>query len=405
MQALTLSKRQARRFLLAHQGLWPPHSLAGKTGILEHLQKIRTIQFDPLNIVGHNSDLVLQARLANYRPQMLQELLYRDRVLVDGLDKMMSIYPMEDWPNFQRQRGSAREYFRRNTQQAADILPIIREQIRQQGPLSSIDLDMDESIDWAWAPTRLVRATMESMFGWGELVIHHRVHTRKYYDFAERHISPDILNIGDPNPSEPGYHDWHISRRLGSVGLLWGKASDAWLAMPGIKSKQRIEALNRLVDREEILLLTVEGISAPVYMRRLDYALVEDRLSNQKTRKRAVILAPLDNLLWDRRWIEQLFNFSYVWEVYKPAPERKFGYYVLPILYGDRFVARFEPGWEKERNALVIKNWWWEAGIKQTKSMQTELHRCFKRFQSYLGVNELSLDPVLAKNVQIQWLG
>ena len=98
MVSLTLTNEQARRVILSHQGLWPPYEREGKAGVLGTIRRVGCIQFDPLNIVGRNPELVLQARVTDFAPLMLQELLYEDRALVDGWDKNMSIYPVEDWP-------------------------------------------------------------------------------------------------------------------------------------------------------------------------------------------------------------------------------------------------------------------------------------------------------------------
>jgi uncharacterized protein YcaQ len=98
-----------------------------------------------------------------------------------------------------------------------------------------------------------------------------------------------------------------------------------------------------------------------------------------------------------------LFNFSYRWEVYKPANERQYGYYVLPVLYGDRFVARFEPGREKKGGALLIKNWWWEADVEVTSKMQSALQEAFRHFLAYLGTNQLRLEPS-AQAQNLEWL-
>ena len=119
---------------------------------------------------------------------------------------------------------------------------------------------------------------------------------------------------------------------------------------------------------------------------------------------RAAILAPLDNLLWERELVTQLFDFDYTWEVYKPIPERKYGYYVLPILYGDRFIARFEPGRDKRNGALTIKNWWWEPGATPTTEMHTVLRDCFKRFLGYLSTEKLQVDRTLVKREGLDWL-
>jgi uncharacterized protein YcaQ len=117
-----------------------------------------------------------------------------------------------------------------------------------------------------------------------------------------------------------------------------------------------------------------------------------------------VILAPLDNLLWDRRLVKELFDFDYIWEVYKPVAERRYGYYVLPILYGDQFVARFEPGRDKKSGALLIENWWWEDGVNPSEKMQSELRRCFERFLGILGTDDLRMDSKIAEQAGLDWL-
>jgi hypothetical protein len=390
--AISLTKQQARRYLLAHQGLWPPHALQGKAGALSYVRRVGCIQFDPLNIVGRNPELVLQARVADFRPAMLEELLYQDRALLDGWDKNMSIYAVEDWPYFARRRESARRHYGDHSRPATAILPQVRQEIEERGPLSSIDLEFDETVSWSWAPTRMSRAALESMYWWGELIVHHKVNTRKVYDFARRHIPTELLAAPDPNPTEEQYHDWTVKRRIGCLGLLWNRAGDAWLGLRSIKSAQRKAALERLLERGEVLEVSVEGLRWPCYMRSRDRATLERAFDAHELAPRAAILAPLDNLMWDRRYLQELFGFEYLWEVYKPVAERRWGYYVLPILYGDRFVARFEPGRDKKSDALAIQNWWWEPGVQPTGEMRAALQDCLARFLAFLGRGRLQID-------------
>jgi uncharacterized protein YcaQ len=119
---------------------------------------------------------------------------------------------------------------------------------------------------------------------------------------------------------------------------------------------------------------------------------------------RAAILAPLDNLLWDRRLVKELFDFAYIWEVYKPAEQRAYGYYVLPVLYGDRLIARFEPGREKHSGALIIKNWWWESNVTPSQRMKSDLRDCFQRFLKYLGTEELVVESKAARQAGLDGL-
>jgi uncharacterized protein YcaQ len=220
---LKLSRSQARRFLLAHQALWPPRRLQGKAGVLDFIRRVNCIQYDPLDPVGRNADLVLQSRLADFQPVLLNELLYADRRLLDGWDKVMSIYPSEDWPFFQRRR----QYYRRALDSSPEgirlVYPHILTEIERRGPLSSLDLDHNHIVDWAWGPTRAARATLESLYYTGDLVIHHKINARKVYDLAHCHLPADLLAMPDPNRTELDYLDWYVLRRIGSVGLLWNR--------------------------------------------------------------------------------------------------------------------------------------------------------------------------------------
>jgi uncharacterized protein YcaQ len=404
MDKVVLSKKQARCFILAYQGLWPLNELVGKDSVLNTIRHLGCIQFDPLNIVGRNPELVLQARISDFRAEMLDELLYQDRVLVDGWDKNMSIYSVEDWPFFQRFRDSSFQRYGDDSRPAVSILPQVRKMIQQRGPLSSIDLEIDGTVDWSWGPTRMARAALESMYWWGELIIHHRVNTRKVYDFASRHIPGEILSAGDPNNSDEQYHDWRVLRRIQGLGLIWKRSGDAWLGFRGISSEDRSAAFDRLIDQGNIVEVSVEGIEPALYMRSEDRVFLDVALGGDGGRPQASIIAPLDNLLWDRRFVKELFNFSYVWEVYKPVAERQYGYYVLPILYGDRFVARFDPGRDKETGALIIKGWWWEPNITPTRAMESELKRCFSRFRRYLGTDSLEIEKQVERQGGIEWL-
>jgi hypothetical protein len=242
------------------------------------------------------------------------------------------------------------------------------------------------------------------MYFWGELVIHHKVHTRKVYDFADRHLPQELLSAPDPNETEGQYHDWRVLRRLGGVGLLWSRSGDAWLGIPEIKSRERRAALTRLLIQRKIVEARVEGMESPLYLRSEDRPCL-DRISKaDDPGSQAAILAPLDNLLWDRRLAKELFDFDYRWEVYKPAAERRYGYYVLPVLYGDRFIARFEPGRDKDSGAVIIRKWWWESGVSQSEGMRLALRGCFKRFLNYLGTDDLQIDGETAEQAGLTWL-
>lgn len=402
MAILQLTPSQARRYLLQYQGLYPAAKWQGKSGIMAFIRKVGCVQFDPLNITGHNHELVLHARVADFSPADLKSLLYEDRRLLDGWDKMMSIYCVEDWPYFQRYRDHYHRRLNAPHRPAADVLPQVRAALQERGPLSSIDLDINHTVDWFWAPTRAARAALESMYYWGELVIHHKKHTRKVYDFAHRCLPAGLLNTPDPNPRDEDYFAWHVARRVRSVGLLWNRAGDAWLGILGLKASQREAALQRLAADKHLVEVAVEGIPYPFYAPAESLPLLESIPDQNGLPDRVSFLAPLDNLLWDRRMIQALFHFNYRWEVYKPITERQYGYYVLPVLFGEHLVARIEPRLEKKTRELVVLNWWWEETRPPHALFQPQLQAALQRLASFLGAKSVRLSTQASLSLEME---
>lgn len=378
---MIINEKQARRFILLKQQLLQKNSLKGKKGIYDFITSVGCIQFDPLQVIAMNPHLVLQARIDHYHQKDLYDLLYEDRLLVDGWDKNMSIFQSKDWPYFRR---FYKDSYHDNAlaKQVQPFLKQIKNHIYEYGPTSSKDLAIDDKIDWYWAPTKLSRAGLDHLFYTGELLVHHKIGTRKYYDLAER-IIPDYYHLSDPNTLDNDYYDWAVLRRIKSIGLLWDKRSDAFLGIRNFNQKKRKMAFQRLLASGHIIKVTLENNPEDFYLAREDL----DLLSDQKKYHRQVkFIAPLDNLMWDRNLIERLFNFKYRWEVYTPASKREYGYYVLPILFGDTFYGRFEPILDRKSNSLVIKNIWLD---KNDEVFRKQYKIAITKFMKFLNVNNL----------------
>ena len=267
--------------------------------------------------------------------------------------------------------------------EAVEVQERVREEIARRGPLCSADLDIVEKVSWYWSDTRLSRAALEHMYFVGELGIHHKSGTLKYYDLIENCIPEEFLNQPEPFPSDFDYRKWLVSERIGSVGLLWNRASDAWLGIQGLKAAQRNAIFEMLLKEEKIIEVKVEEIGEPLYCRREDAGLAEFILKNPPMKKRCEFIAPLDNLIWDRKLIGAVFDFSYKWEIYTPKQQRKYGYYVLPILYGDRFAGRIEMAYDKKQGKLELKNIWYEPDLRLTKALQRDVDRRIRRFERF----------------------
>jgi uncharacterized protein YcaQ len=390
---LTLTRLQARRFLLAHQFLLPPRSLSGKAGAVEILRRLGCIQFDPVNVVGWNPDLVLQARLGDYRARILDELLYTDRLFWDGFDKVQSIYLTDDWPNFTRRRGRVGEYPRFTGEEPRRLMPLVLDRIKSSGPISSVDLEEQTQIQGFWGfPIRAERAALEDLYQTGRIGIHHRVGTRRYFDLIENLLPAELINMPDPHPGTAEYHDWHVLRRIGSMGLAYPRMTEPWLGILDFKAPQRDAALLRLLQSGMIIQAAVEDTPGMTFMLRASDLPLLDSVNAMTLPAPAVtFLAPLDNLVWQREVLRRLFDFDYTWEVYTPAVKRKYGHYVLPVLYGDQFIARAELLYDRKPNTLVLRGWWWEDAVAPDDALESALSDTLTHFAQYLEAGKLVL--------------
>ncbi|MDN5351386.1 MAG: uncharacterized protein PWQ12_302 [Clostridiales bacterium] len=382
-----LTQTQARRFMLYKQGLLGKRRFKGASGVMDFIRQAGCIQFDPIDVCGKNPELVLQSRVSGFEKPLLYDLLYNKRTLIDYFDKNLSIVPLEDWPAFESMRRRFAEKVR--SQEAIENVEAhILERIEAEGPKSSKDFEIDAVVDWYWSDTKLSRAALEALYFRGDLLVHHKKGSFKYYDLSRRHIPEALLSAGTPFETEQVRIDWHVYRRIGAVGLLWNKGSDAFLGIDGMKTAERNAAFERLFADKKIDKMEVEGLDVPLYFQTDDVELLRWVLTDPRAHFRCELLAPLDNFLWDRKLISALFGFDYKWEIYTPEVQRKYGYYVLPILYGDRLVGRTEAVRRRD-GVLEVKNLWLEPDVKRTESLEKVLTEMFTRFAVFNGCTEV----------------
>ena len=388
---VTMTKDQAKRFILSKQGLLGKYRFVGKQGAYQYIHQAGCIQYDPVDVCGKNAELTLQSRVRGFSRKMLSELLYKDRMLVDYIDKELSIWPKEDWPYFSAYRDRSRMHGA-----GFPDIPELEEQaieyIRKNGPVSSDTLPIQGKVFWHssmhwsgnWHGTSpAARSVLEQLYTDGVLLIHHKSGSRKFYDLADRYFSQNLLNENNPCPDEMSFIAWRIRRRIGAVGLLWNRRSDAFLGI-GMNTEQRNAAFEKLEAEGLIQKAAVEGIRFPMYFLTEDLPLVDAVLSDDiDLTQRLEFLAPLDPMLWDRKLVEAIWDYHYSWEIYTPAAKRKFGYYVLPMLYGETMAGRIEAAADRKAETLVIKNIWYEPGIRQTKKLNKAMDSAIGRLARF----------------------
>lgn len=392
MKKITMSKGELRKFLVMYQGLSSPKSFDGEEGIKNFINRVGCIQYDPLNMVGRNADLVLQSRVENYNPMMLETLLYDKREIIDGWDKMMAIYSVNDWPYFERVRLRRKEEIERvlhhrSSIEAINYVGVAKEYIERNGATLPSKLDLGRVESGVWGHGKLSSATMDYMWNSGILGIKEKKNTQKIYDLVEKLLPKEILEMKDPFNSDDDFYKWYFKRRIGSIGIYWERNGEGWLGHFVSDKNLRKKILKELLEDGELILVKVEGLNETFYIRADDTSMLDNL--NSSIDKKASFLAPLDNLLWDRKLVKDIFDFEYSWEVYKPVSKRQYGYYVLPVLYGDKLVARFEPEIHRGNEPLIIKNWWWEENYQVTEEAIAAMIECLERFCKYLKADGL----------------
>ncbi|MBO0783718.1 MAG: YcaQ family DNA glycosylase [Ktedonobacteraceae bacterium] len=387
---LTLSRAEARRFLANYH-----FTSTDVPGVFERLG---TVQYDPLNPVGRNPDLVLQARVPGYQVDDWQKTAYTDRVVYDAWDKMACLVPVGDWPMRAMIRSMYRPYHDREILQTrAGIGEAILAAIDREGPLSSLEFENELRTPIGgpdkWGGATHVNRALRAMWVCGLLLTHHRQGGRHYYDRPERVIPAHHYSV--PEPDEESYYRWIVARRHQATGLLRpGAEASVWSACG--KSPLRRRALEQLVEAGLLLPVQVhaEGKAQLYHMP----ANLLPLLEKPAPEPRMLFLGPLDSLLWDRRGVMQLFDFEYIWEVYKPEPQRRWGYYVLPVFYGDRFVARLDS--RLERGSWTITRWWWEPDVTLTADLLDALQAATRNFARYLRADSVRVEASVAPSVR-----
>ena len=359
-------------------------------------ERLGSVQFDPLDIAGRNHDLVLLARIDGYQRSWTDDLLYRERSLYETYNKGLSLVPTSELPWYRVSWDLNRERFEKAAfVEHAALVNELLERIRSSGPLTSGDMPARAAIDWFWRPTNQVRAMLEALALAGILGIARRDGNRRVYDMVERLFPADLLAERHPIDEQRRHK---LLSRYRAHGLLGPAGSgEVWLGTGP-------RAIDRPPQREQ---LVAEGKLAAVQIagrREVRHIPAEDEPFLDKAERelaageppggvspQVAFIAPLDPLVWDRRLLRDLFGFDYLWEVYVPEAKRRWGYYVLPILYGDRFVGRIEPRIDRKAGVLRILGLWWEKGFsaRRDASLRRAVEAALEAHRQFAGVKKV----------------
>lgn len=385
-----LAGADARRLLWRHH--LRPGDLEGVLG------RLGSLQYDPLAPLGRNVDLVLQARVPSYRIDDWQVAAYRQRLLVDTWDKQASLVQVHDWPMQAPFFAWFSERWRRHgIDPDAAAGAALREQLRSQGPATSLELGeqgVDPALRGSWYGPKRSRHLLRALWDSGRIVTARRVAGRHAYDLPERVLPAEVLAL--PAASRQVALERLVERRVQAAGMVRpGADASVWFLPCDRRARDEVAAA--LVAQGRIVPVEADGTlwwASPAALASLEAAPVAG----------VRFLAPLDPLLWDRAGVRSLHQFDYVWEVYKPAAARRWGYYVLPVAWRERFVARFDA--RADHGRLTIHAWYWEGGIDAARlpsGLADDLQEAALAFMRYLGAFQVRLPAGLGRAARAAW--
>jgi uncharacterized protein YcaQ len=407
--SLTINKTIQRRFILGKQGLWPGRRWCGKDGALEALRSGSVIQIDPLQVIARNHDLTLQSRVLDYTPAILNALLYEERACLE-YGGIVRVFPIEELPYLRvvmaRRADETRwEEFLKEHRRAIER---VRAEIREHGALSSMDIEPEVKHKTSWWSGKDTGRALYYLWTCGELLIKKRNGTGKVFDLRER-LAPKKY---DRIVKESVADEFYALKAFRQLNIATLQEWRLWFADLIERKVTRDEALERISALESKGILTrltlEEDGREPRYMLAEDLPLLEKVMRGRipetwqplenTTGQEVTILAPLE-IVSARRRAASVFDFDYVWEVYKPERQRRWGYYTLPVLYGDRLVARFDSKLERSSSTLQIKGFWLEEGQKLDKRFTAAFQRGMGRFMTFLPAIRIKMETGIPESI------
>jgi uncharacterized protein YcaQ len=325
----------------------------GAAGAREVLAALRVVQLDPLDRVGTNADLVAMARVDGLKRGEIYEALMPGHAF-EHFAKERCLVPAAGFAYY-RAQAKRQPWLRLHARYDAipeAAIEAVYADVAERGPLTAGDLDDHGRAAplemGGWKTTTKV-GTMALRVLWARcrVVVSGRRGREKLYDLPERALG-EVAVAAAPD----GFARWALLERVEAAGLLSVNAGPQWSMLNEVRSGPLVD---QLVEEGDLERVQVEG-SARIYLAPRGFA--DRRFGDDDGQMR--ILGPLDPLVWDRKLVEHAFGFEYIWEVYKPAAQRRWGYYVCPLLHRGHLVGRFEG--HVEAGVLVVDRLWREEG-------------------------------------------
>jgi uncharacterized protein YcaQ len=371
----TVSLAQLRRYVVAHQGYTTRFRRARAADVQAAVQRLRSVQLDSISTVDRAHRLTLTSRVGAYSEPVVSRLLSTGKVFEYWAHEACLV-PIEDWPLFKRRMRhlSEQHWWGRKHDHDPKVKKRVLDAVRDHGPLPTRFFEGGGGGGmWNWKPEKRI---LEDLFAAGEVVVARRESFQRLYALPEQVIPPEYLAA--PAASEEQFLRGYALRAVQARGALTESGIAEHCRFAG-----GIKAMRPVVDGLEreglVRRVAVEDGAAPVVV-------PAEAVLDGAAPKGGVLVCPFDNMLWDRPFVERVFGFRHVIEVYKPAPQREYGYYVLPFLYGDRLVGRADLKADRAEGVLRVRTFHLEPKVRRSRALTTAFETAVARLARVLGL-------------------
>lgn len=405
--SFTISPAIARRFVLGRSGLWPGRRWRGDDGIVAAVEAIGGVQIDPLLVTARNHDLKLFSRVIGYAPEQLDRLAYTERRFFD-YGGLLFLYPMAELPHWRLHMARHRDgevdgWWPKYLTENATLLDAVRAAVRERGPLGHRDLEGSARVD-SYRARKDTGLALYALWRIGELMTSGRRRFDRLYDLTERVVPAAWLHTSPPDAAEAFF----ARKALVVYGLAtvpeW-RGHYAYCTWRTVTTADARLRLDQLVAEGTAARIAIEGRREPYFMLAEDLPLLEALVAGRlpdawapleaDTQQEVTFLAPLDPVSARGRATRLFDGYEYKWEVYTPAPKRRWGYYVLPILYGDQLVARADVKLDRPTHTLRVLNFLLEdPALGSDSAFAAALARGLGRFAREVGAERLDLGGI-----------
>ncbi len=395
-----ISNETARRFTLGRQGLWPGRRWIGEGGTAEAIHAVECIQMDPLNVIARSHHLALLSRVHDYRQEHLDNLMYRDRLFFDygGNLRIFPIHELPYWRVTMRRNARAPRWAGFASANRS-VIKAVRAELRRRGPVGNRDFTGGKRVS-SYRGRRDTSLALYYLWISGEVMLHSRDGFQRVYKLRKNVVPPELDRVATVKECEVFFSLKALAFRAPCRAKTWSDWFSYFIGRDVDKAEAE-RRLKRMLDAGEAVALRVEGEKEPHYIPSEDLPALEIvargsfpkswRPVDTTTSEEVTFLAPLETVTASGR-AKRLFAFDYIWEVYKPAHQRRWGYYTIPILYDDRLAARIDLKLERTEGTLVTKGFWLEdAQTGNDPRFASALAQGLIRMASFLKVGRVDV--------------